>query len=79
MNDDRELITSAAPSVPMAQKITTGTGVTYVAIAPIGSAQDAEVWQAQKITVSGSDTVITWAGGGAFNQTASDLTALTYA
>ncbi len=64
---------------PMAQKITEGTGVTYVAIAPVGTAKASALWQAKKITVSGADTVITWAGGGAFSQVATDLTSLTYA
>ena len=68
-----------ATDIPYAQKITEGSGVTYVAVAPIGSAQASAVWQAKKITVSGADTVITWAGGGAFNQVATTLSTLTYA
>jgi len=62
-----------------AKKITSpDTNITYIAIAPIGSAQSSAVWQAKKILVSGNDTVITWAGGGAFNQVATNLTALSY-
>jgi hypothetical protein len=63
---------------PMATKITEGTGVTYIATAPIGTLQNATAWQVKNITVSGANTTITWAGGGAFNQTATNLTALTY-
>lgn len=62
-----------------ATKVTAISPNTYVAIAPIGSAQASAVWQAKKVTVTGNDTVITWAGGGAFNQVATDLTVLTYA
>lgn len=63
-----------------ATKITApDANTTYVAIAPIGSLQSAAVWQAKKILVSGNDTLITWAGGGAFNQVATDLTTLIYA
>ena len=62
-----------------AAKITTsGTTITYVAQAAIGSSQASAVWRAKKITVSGNDTTITWAGGGNFNQVATDLTVLTY-
>ena len=67
-----------APAV-CAMKITTnGTAETYIAVAPIDSAQNATVWQVKKITVAGNDTTITWAGSGAFNQTATTLTNLTF-
>lgn len=67
-----------------ATKITvTGTApltITYVAKAPIGTAQATAKWQCKKIdqSVAGT-TTITWASGGAFNQVATDLTTLIYA
>ena len=61
-----------------AQKITVSGNNTYVAIAPIGTLQSSANWQAKKITISGFDTVIAWAGGGLFNQIATDLTGLSY-
>lgn len=63
----------------MAQKVTVSGTNTYIAIAPIGSLQASAVWQARKVATSSGDTVTTWAGGGAYNQVATDLTALTYA
>lgn len=63
-----------------AKKITApDANTTYIAIAPIGSLQSAAVWQVKKIVVSGTDTVVTWAGGGAFNQVATNLAGLIYA
>jgi len=63
-----------------AKKITDpGDGNVYVAIAPIGTAQETAAWQCKKINVTGDDTVITWADGNAsFDNSAVDLTALTY-
>ena len=67
------------PFSTFAKKITSpDANTTYIAIAPIGSLQSAAVWQAKKIVVTGNDTVVTWAGSGAFNQIATDLTTLTY-
>ena len=63
----------------MAKKITTSGDNTYVACAVMGSAQASAVWQVKKISVSGSDTVITWADGDSnFDNVATDLTVLTY-
>lgn len=63
----------------VAMKVTKGTGVTYIGIAPIGSSQSDPVWQCHLITVSGNDTVFTWADSNAnFDNIATDLTALTY-
>lgn len=63
---------------PIATKITEGTGVTYFAEAPVGSALGSAVWRVRKIEESGSDTIITWADSGNYTQTAIDLTGLTY-
>ena len=54
------------------------TSLTYVATAEIGTQLAANMWRAQKIEKTGNITLITWAGGGDFNQVATDLTALTY-
>lgn len=65
-------------SKEMATKVTVSGSATYVAKAPIASAQASAVWQAKKIDTS-SGVVITWANGNAsFNNVATDLTALTY-
>jgi len=63
----------------MKTKITTSGDITYVAKAPVGTAESEDKWQAKKVEVSGSDTTITWADSGKFTQVATDLTALTYA
>lgn len=63
----------------VAKKITVDGDDTYVAIAPIGTAQATAGWQARKIAISGNDTTITWADGDAsFNNVATDLTLLSY-
>lgn len=63
----------------VAMKVTESGSDTYVAIAPIGTAQATAGWQAKKITVSGADTTITWCDGNAnFDNVATDLTALSY-
>ncbi len=54
---------------------TSGTD-TYIAVAPPGSSQSASVWRVCKIDGNGSRS---WASSGAFNQSATDLPALTYA
>jgi len=60
----------------VAKKITVSGANTYVALAPIGTAQATAGWQVKKINVTGGDTVITWAQGAAgFTETATDLTA----
>ncbi len=61
-----------------ATKITVSGTITYVGKAPIGTAQSAARWQAKKIDET-SGTVITWADGDdAYDNVATDLTALTY-
>ena len=67
-------------STQVAQKIVVSGSYTYVCIAPIGTAQAAEAWLCKKIdqSVAGT-TIITWAGGGLFNQAATDPSGLTYA
>ena len=63
----------------VSKKITVSGDNTYVASAPIGSAQASAVWQVKKIAVVGSDTTITWADGDSnFDNVATDLTVLTY-
>lgn len=64
----------------VAQKITVSGDYTYIAIAPPGTAQATAGWQAKRIdeSVAGT-TVFTWADGDAnFDNTATDLTALSY-
>ena len=66
-------------SKDVAAKITVSGTTTYVAKAAVGSAESAASWQAKKITVSGSDTTITWADGNTnYDNIATDLTALSY-
>ena len=61
-------------------KITTAGDVTYVGKAKPGTAQSSATWQCKKIDSTDANNVtITWAGGGSFNQVATDLSALTYA
>ena len=63
----------------LATKVTTVGSVTYIAIAAPGTAQATATWQCTKYDYSVDGTiVITFAGGGAFNQAATDLTANTY-
>ena len=63
----------------VAKKITVSGGNTYVATAPIGTAQSAAAWQVKCINVTGGDTVITWCDGDAlFNNVATDLSILSY-
>ena len=62
---------------PKAVKVTVSGTTTYVAEAPVGSAEGDAVWRAQKIDES-SDTIITWADSGNYTQVATDLTALSY-
>lgn len=63
-----------------AKKITTSGDYTYIATAPIGTAQATAGWQVKRIDSSvANTTVITWADGDAeFDNVATDLTALTY-
>lgn len=62
----------------MATKITVVGSVTYVAKASTGALQADAVWQCKKIDET-TGTVITWANGDSnFDNTATDLTALTY-
>lgn len=64
----------------LATKVTTVGSITYVGIAAPGTAQGTAKWQCKKIDESVDGTlVITWADGNSgFDNTATDLTALTY-
>ena len=67
----------------VAIKITVAGAITYVAKAPVGTAQASAAWQAKKIETAGADTTITWAEtAGTANpnyvHVATDLTALSY-
>lgn len=63
----------------MAQKITVSGDNTYVAVAPVGSAQASAVWQVKKVNSSAGTTTITWADGNInFDNVATDLTSLSY-
>jgi len=82
-NAEHDAIASAKRTVDssslMAQKVTVVGDVTYSASAIVGSLEASAVWQAQKVTVSGSDTTVTWADGDTlYDNVATDLTALTY-
>lgn len=70
----------AKTSSIVAQKITQpDANTTYIAIAPVGTAQSFAGWQVKKILVNGNDTTITWAdSNSAFDNVATDLTTLTY-
>lgn len=71
-------LTISAPSL-MAQKVTVVGDLTYVALAPAGTLEATAGWQAYKVTVSGGTTTVTWADGDTlYDNSASDLTALTY-
>lgn len=62
----------------LAQKVTVSGSVTYVAIAAPGTSQSDNKWQVKKIDAT-TGVVITWADGNAdFDNTSTDLTALTY-
>lgn len=62
----------------VATKITEVGDVTYIATAPAGTAQSTAGWQVKKIDAS-TGVVITWADGNtAFDNVATDLTALSY-
>jgi hypothetical protein len=73
---DYYLVTSSNPYIV---KITAVGTTTYIAKAAPGSSQATPVWQAKRISVSGSDTLIEWADGNAkYDNSATDLTALSY-
>ena len=62
----------------LAMKITEDGLVTYIAIAAPGTLQSEAKWQVKKIDKT-TGTVITWADGNAnFDNSATDLTALSY-
>lgn len=62
----------------MAVKLTTSGTITYVGIARAGTTQGTAKWQCKKIDAT-DGLVITWADGNAdFDNTSTDLTALTY-
>lgn len=63
----------------LATKITVVGDDTYIGIAAPGTAQATAGWQCKKISVSGGTTTITWADGNSnFDNTSTDLTALSY-
>ena len=60
-------------------KITESGDYTYIAKAPIGTAQGSALWQALRIEESGSNTVILWAdANNDFDNVATDLSLLSY-
>lgn len=62
----------------LATKITESGSITYIAFAAPGSSESSSVWQCKKIDET-TGTVITYADGDAdFDNSATDLTALTY-
>lgn len=69
-----------ALEAPKATKITESGSYTYIAVAEPGTAQNVAAWQVKRIYDDGAGTItITWADGDAsFDNTATDLTALTY-
>lgn len=71
---------NANTKINYAQKIDdTVVGITYIALAPIGSLESSAVWQCKKIELSNGITKFTWADGDdKFDNIATDLTALTY-
>lgn len=58
------------------RKVTVDGTDTYIGHALPGTAEATAKWRCQKIDTNGTRT---WAGGGQFNQVATDLTALVYA
>lgn len=63
----------------LAQEIVVNGTITYIAEAAPGSQLSAAVWRAKKITDNTSSISIKWAdGNGNFDNTASDLSGLTY-
>jgi len=65
-------------STEVALKVTESGDITYIAIAPPGTAEAAAAWQAKKIDNT-TGTIITWADGNTnFDNVATDLTALSY-
>ena len=58
-------------------EIQTDATYTYIAHAVQGSALSAAKWRAQRITTATGSRI--FAGGGSFDQVATDLSALTYA
>lgn len=69
---------SKTGDIPYALKVTVVGAVTYIGIANPGTAQATAEWQCKKIDTT-VGTVITWAdGNGNFDNTSTDLTALSY-
>lgn len=64
----------------MALKVTVSGSYTYIGVAAPGTAQATAKWQCKKVDESiAGTTVITWADGNAnFDNTSTDLTALSY-
>lgn len=62
----------------LATKVTVSGSVTYIGVAPPGTAQSTAGWQCKKVDET-TGTVITWADGNTnFDNVATDLTSLTY-
>ena len=62
----------------LAIKLTEDGAITYIAVAAPGTAQSTEKWQVRKVDET-SGTIVTWADGNSdFDNTATDLTALSY-
>jgi len=69
----------AVGSSNYATKVTEVGTTTYVGFAAVGTAEATSIWQARKVTITGSDTTVTWADGDdSFDNVATDLTALSY-
>lgn len=64
----------------MASMIIVSDPYTYIAYAAAGSSQSDSVWRVKRIESSGQNKIITWADGDAkFDNSATDLTSLSYA
>lgn len=75
--DGSSLKRKVSGDLAVRQDDTTTANCVYVGKAPIGSATDEAVWQIHKIDET-SGVVITWAGGGQFNQIYDNRASLTY-
>lgn len=74
-----EIVEGKVTDINYAQKITVVGDILYVGNATVGSSYSDPVWQARKIDTTGGNIVVTWADGNeAFDNLATDLTALTY-
>jgi hypothetical protein len=69
-----------SPTAKIVDDVSTAN-VTYIGVAPVGSLVSDALWSIKKIDESGSPNtvVITWAGGGEFDQVWNNRLSLTYA